>query len=117
MSSVKSLAETEQVALKESVPPGDKKPARRVLFLGVAGLVVAAIGMAWWAMPRRQTLPDLDYRPRQPLDNSGLGMVNENVRWSPSSSLEEIAKVWDKPGHRLMKTLEQYRSDPMTSDK
>jgi FG-GAP-like repeat/ASPIC and UnbV len=82
----------------------------------MAGLVIAAVGVSWWVMSR-SALPALDYRARLEVDNSGLGLVNGNVRWDPSSSLEEIAKVWREPGHEGMKELEKCRSDPLGHNK
>ena len=117
MSSVKIHGETDQAAPQDGPPPGAKKPVRSILLLCSAGLVVGAIGLTWWVMHRHQALPALDYRARLAIDNSGLGLVNGNVRWDPKSSLEEIAKVWRNPGLEGMKELEKRRSEPLSHDK
>jgi hypothetical protein len=117
MSNVKNHGEPEQAAPKESSRPGAKKTFRPILLLCLAGLVVAAVGVVWRAMPRRPTLPALDYRARLPIDPGGVGVVTEHVRWNPAGSLEEIANAWRNPGFRGMKVLEKARSAPPGPDK
>src|SRR4051812_7627058 len=108
MSTLEKSGKTEETVATSSNSSIAKKPFHPILLVSVAGMVVAAVAMAWWIMAHRSTLPALDYRARMAVDNSGLGLVNGNVRWDPNGSLEEIANAWRNPGLVGMKELGKF---------
>ena len=110
MSRARSSGKTKPVVTKNPSPPTPKKSIGAFSALLLTGLVVAAAGVVWWTSPQRPKLAALNYLPRQPLDTSGFAQVCTNVRWNPTDSLEEIAKVWNKPGVRGIQALQPYLS-------
>jgi hypothetical protein len=128
MSRARSGAKTGRDTSKKSTPENSKSPKgaapeptkrsfRSGLALCLAGLVVAAVAVAWRTYPRLLTLRALTYQPRQQLDTSGFLQVTTNVKWNPNASLEEIANAWRKPGYRGIQAMERFLSVPLGPEK
>src|ERR1700677_1796513 len=84
--------------------------SRLVLFLAglliLGGVLVTALKFPAWFGTAPQK-PTLKYEPRRPIDTSGYSIVSQSLQWNANASLEEVARVWQKAGHRLADKMDQ----------
>ena len=51
------------------------------------------------------------YKARKPIDSSGYGFLSHQLTWPHDATLEEIAAVWTRPGHRMIEQLDRELAD------
>ncbi len=87
-----------------------------VTLLGVASLMVAltvgvtALNFSGWFATPSPAAPEEGAQRFQPrrIVTSGFISVQATVpTWAPTASLEEIARCWDRAGHRLAEAIDQ----------
>ena len=86
---------------------------RLIILLSLCGVVAAT----WWfwqhtgrtKQPTEPTIARPNYKPRKPIDASGVFAVTKSIPpWAPDATLEELGQTFSRAGFKLMDQADQY---------
>jgi hypothetical protein len=85
---------------------------------GAAALALLLPWTRWFAAAPSGPKPGLQYQPRGPVDVSGYKVFLQHLEpWSGDASADEIAKIWEKAGYRLIERIDRdVLANPLSDD-
>ncbi len=84
------------------------------IFSALIVLLAVALVLSTLYFEKNRAVPpskklSIHYEPRNNVDASGFGIVVASIPpWDAKASLQEIADIWQKPGYRVLESLDRY---------